>query len=270
MNLVANPRIRSSDIKETFALNGNWGRPEFKFCDKFDKIRYVQHHFGEVLWDQPHAEPEGTGSKSLVMGDFSTSNFHCGCCMETLMHNFPRLKVVVLLRDPIRRAISRYEEQKIFKSWYYEEIKKKSKSVGDYLTKESQAIHSCAQERLSSNDTWTQIREKCVEPSNIVGWSLYDWFVPIVLDVVPPEQLFWVYTEDMANNMRPIVHKIEEFLNVEHYFPEEDFPSFFNVRGHFGWKVAKDPDDNGKEESASADPLQKNKGLLNKLCTIFR
>lgn len=270
MNLVANPSIHSSNIKETFALNGNWGRPEFKFCDTFDKTSYIQYHFGEVLWDQPHAEPEGAGSKSLMMGDFSTSNFHCGCCMETLMRSFPRLKVVVLLRDPIRRAVSRYEEQKIFKSWYYEMIEKMSGSLEEYIVKESQAIHQCAQEGLKSNDTWAEIREKCVEPSNIVGWSLYDWFVPVVLDVVPPEQLFWVYTEDMAENMHSIVLEIEDFLGVEHFSPEEDFPSFFNVRGHFGWKVAKEPDADEKEKSDDSDPLEKNKSALKKLCTIFR
>ncbi|KAG2487034.1 hypothetical protein HYH03_014280 [Edaphochlamys debaryana] len=49
--------------------------------------------------------------RPVLVGDWSATHLSCPCCPEALKKVNPGLKIVVLLRDPIERARSRFREQ---------------------------------------------------------------------------------------------------------------------------------------------------------------
>lgn len=58
------------------------------------------------------AREAATGSElSVLMGEFSATYFGCECCPAAVKKFMPNLRPIVLLRDPVARAQSRYLEQ---------------------------------------------------------------------------------------------------------------------------------------------------------------
>ncbi|PNH09649.1 hypothetical protein TSOC_003734 [Tetrabaena socialis] len=50
-------------------------------------------------------------STDLIVGDWSTTYLSCPCCAAVLQAVNPALKVIIMLRDPVKRALSRFIEQ---------------------------------------------------------------------------------------------------------------------------------------------------------------
>lgn len=266
MNLIAHPRIWGPERKETFALNGNWGEPAAKRCDEFMKNTFMLKWFPRAIDLVKSNDPKTKDFMDhLKLGDFTTSNFHCGCCIETLIRSFPDLKVIVLLRDPIRRSISRYEEQKIFQTWYYFDVQKVANTPEQYLSVESDRIRECIQKGKRNKTPSSRIREECIEPSNIVGWSMYEWFISHILQVVPPNQLMWLYTEDMVSKTAETTRQVEEFLGLE-YFSTNRSSYAYNSLGNLGWKSKASL---GEEQEAHVNDESKD-AHWERYCNIFR
>ncbi|GFR45381.1 hypothetical protein Agub_g6758, partial [Astrephomene gubernaculifera] len=75
------------------------------------RVRYRTANGDFVLYEVPYDQ--------LRVGDWSTSHLSCLCCPLSLKSLNPKMKLIVVLRDPIQRFISRFHEQQSSRSLPY-------------------------------------------------------------------------------------------------------------------------------------------------------
>lgn len=227
-----NPNIAPPIEKELLWFNGD---QEHLRCAEPGEPS--EEEFGlDYLKQFPHVS-----AGSVITGEWSASYFHCSCCPAAFQRLMPQARLIVVLRDPVLRAISRYDEQEEFGN------EPKYESIDVYVDTELPKLEKCLEEADEAEDSVTNVtnvtnvterlrkRFECAGHENILGFSLYpdalqSWLANF-------ENLLVTYTDDLDENPDEVLASIEDFLGLPHY-AYNGTDKVFNRAGDYGWDNA--------------------------------
>eukprot|EP00798_Chlamydomonas_sp_ICE-L_P022848 gene22848-30022_t len=175
---------------------------------------------------------------SKLIGDHTAVLISCHCCAELYYRMNPKAKVIAVLRDPVARSLSRFTELSKFGMKTdlpaLFPLANRHPNLGSYSMVAVQAIKDCLKDIDETPPTLPIIREmmrfRCMQTSNIVGYSVYSVFLRRWLEFFSPEQLLVIYTSEMERDPLETMRKVEEHLGVpQHAYPPEVIGTKFNT-----------------------------------------
>lgn len=127
-NLKMHPRLKSMGLKEVafWQTEGGVG-----MCD----------NSVEMYLEMAAVQRRRFGVETLL-GDFSTTYLSCVCCPSILKQLKPDMKIIIMLREPIKRAISRFVEQQNNRNFAFHGLVA-NKTFSMYSSEAIESINSC-------------------------------------------------------------------------------------------------------------------------------
>jgi tetratricopeptide (TPR) repeat protein len=169
------------------------------------EMDFFSWHFDRGIdWYLAHFPPMPVGEQFLT-GEASPSYFDSLEAPERLYRAFPEVKLVVLLRNPVDRAISQFYRLTDL-NW---EVRSFDRAISDEIA------------RLAQNPAYI-IGE---EPGNYLARGRYIEFIKNWLDFFPKEQLLILRSEDFYAGTATTVKQVLEFLDL----PEYQLPEYQNA-----------------------------------------
>lgn len=174
------------------------------------EIDFWSFYFHRGLdWYQAHfpAIPE---SEKLLTGEASPSYFDSPDTPPRLFHFFPKIKLIVLLRNPVDRAISNY---------YHEvRLKAENMSVEEIINSRLQKLIKTSSSLAKEKDYWNY-RGDYIASSVYLDW-LKEW-----LNIFPREQLLILPSEEFYSDPKITMKQVFNFLDLPDY-QIQDYPKF--------------------------------------------
>ena len=169
------------------------------------EMDFFSWHFDRGIdWYLAHFPPMPVGEQFLT-GEASPSYFDCREAPERLYSAFPEVKLVVLLRNPVDRAISQFYRLSDL-NW---EVRSLDRAISDEVA------------RLAQNPAYI-IGE---EPGNYLARGRYVEFIKNWLAFFPREQLLVLKSEDFYAGAATTLKQVLEFLDL----PEYQLPEYQNA-----------------------------------------
>ena len=161
------------------------------------EMDFFSWHFHRGIdWYLAHFPPMPPGEQFLT-GEASPSYFDSREAPERLYSLFPEAKLILLLRNPVDRAISQFYRLTAL-NW---EARSLDRTISDEI------------ERLDRNPEYI-IGE---EPGNYLARGRYIEFIKNWRTFFPPEQLLILKSEDFYAGAAAIVQQVLEFLDLPEY-----------------------------------------------------
>ncbi|MBD1830240.1 tetratricopeptide repeat protein [Microcoleus vaginatus GB1-A2] len=161
------------------------------------EMDFFSWHFDRGIdWYLAHFPPMPQGEQFLT-GEASPSYFDCREAPERLYTAFPEAKLIVLLRNPVDRAISQFYRLTAL-NW---EARSLDRAISDEV------------ERLNQNPEYI-IGE---EPGNYLARGRYIEFIKNWRNFFPQEQLLILKSEDFYAGAAGTVKQVLEFLDLPEY-----------------------------------------------------
>lgn len=165
------------------------------------EVDFWSWHFNRgINWYLSHFPPLPQG-QHFVTGEASPSYLDFENTPSRIFSVFPQVKLIVLLRNPVDRAISQYHRW-LSLNWEHRSFEA---AINDEL------------ERLKSNPDHI-IGE---EPGNYLSRGRYVEFIKKWLEFFPREQLLIVKSEDFYGDTAAVMKQILEFLGLPEYYLSE-------------------------------------------------
>ncbi|MFS8117077.1 MAG: tetratricopeptide repeat-containing sulfotransferase family protein [Microcoleus sp.] len=169
------------------------------------EMDFFSWHFHRGIdWYLAHFPPMPEGEE-FVTGEASPSYFDCREAPERVYSACPEAKLIVLLRNPVDRAISQFYRLTDL-NW---EGRSLDRAISDEI------------ERLNQNPEYI-IGE---EPGNYLARGRYIEFIKNWLDFFPKQQLLILKSEDFYAGAATTVKQVLEFLDL----PEYQLPEYPNA-----------------------------------------
>ncbi|KAG2489617.1 hypothetical protein HYH03_011897 [Edaphochlamys debaryana] len=262
-NLVVNPAILAyGDKKETFAFNG-------------DRVIVPPRCTIPLeTYIKPAEQQRAAAKRPVLIGDFTATHFACSCCPGIFKLLNPKLKVIVMLRDPIYRAHSRFVEQVQMKKLGNRGYRQPngtevgfnaSRGFAAYVHWALPQLEGCVQRNEAGEDSplGRYLRMQCYMFDHIFGFSMYDVFLENYFRHFPDNQVLVAYMEDMAEDPLGVIRKIEKHLGLPPFAYDKSVGSaVFNAHGGYGWRNASASTDHAGLEWVSTGPADEDKGAL--------
>ena len=137
----------------------------------------------------------------LVTGEVSANYLYSGEAPQRIVELLPQAKLIVLLRNPIERTVSRYHmlwQQRLIKQSFATKITQEINNLDKYL-----AIGEIPREIWENNRN--------------IGNSLYLYHLKRWLDIFPREQLLIVRSEDLYEQPTATLKQIYTFLDMSNH-----------------------------------------------------
>ncbi|MEG4168347.1 MULTISPECIES: sulfotransferase, partial [unclassified Microcoleus] len=161
------------------------------------EMDFFSWHFDRGIdWYLAHFPPMPSGEE-FVTGEASPSYFDYREAPERLYTAFPEAKLIVLLRNPVDRAISQF--------YRLTDLNWEARSLDRVISDEI--------ERLNQNPEYI-IGE---EPGNYLARGRYIEFIKNWRTFFPPEQLLILKSEDFYAGAATTVKQVLEFLDLPEY-----------------------------------------------------
>ncbi len=162
---------------------------ELDFFDReFDRgIDWYLAHFPPI--------PEG---RFFLTGEASANYIYSPHAPQRAFQLFPQLKLIVILRNPVDRTVSRY--YMMFKKG------RRKGAFEEVITSEMRKIQNSIQEKEIPWNSLNQCRN--------VGNSLYIYHLKRWMNLFPREQFLILKSEDLYTHPAALLKQIFEFLNV--------------------------------------------------------
>lgn len=155
----------------------------------------------------PHPEGE------YLTGEASTTYMWYPGIEKVIFNSFPKLKLIILLRNPVKRVISEYNFQVD-------------------LGRENRSLEEMVNSQLDYLESLPDISEITKNPrfDEYLVHSLYVYFIQKWLSVFPKEQLLILKNEDLSTNQDMVMNQTFNFLNL----PPYDFIKYSQkLRGYY-------------------------------------
>jgi len=158
-------------------------------------------------------------------GEFSATYFECACCPRLFKQIVPNAKMLVMLRDPIERAQSRFKEQKAFK-----------RMPPDVEWDSFRDAHLKSLKDCLAMSTDHMQRASCAEQDNVLGWSLHDVFLKHWIDAgYNSGNLHILYLDYWSANATSQMREAESFLGLSPATYIDTVDRSWNTAGNYGW-----------------------------------
>ncbi len=173
--LSQHPQILSPHNKELNFFNKNFNRP----------VSWYLAHFPSIT-DQPR----------FLTGEASPGYFYTRQVDQRLFELFPQTKLILLLRNPVDRAIS----------WYHHSVRIgwEKQTLEEVITNEIDIIEKATEAKLA------------YKPGTL-GEGIYVYKVKRWLSLFPREQLLILKSEDFYANTANVMKQVFDFLGLEFY-----------------------------------------------------
>ena len=192
----------------------------------------------EGEWDSRDVIPTGTSydkdkHKGMVYGDWSDTSFSCSCCAKAMRNTLPRLRPIVVLSEPIERALERYAMENVdshsddTNAANYGGVgacAKTSKSSVQAFKKMKKDLNKCGGFSRSNEDSLSQ----CLDAHPVLGASRYDHYLSLWKDAFP--DLLVLFDEDFSTkeNLEATTRRVEDYLGLNEH-DEYDFTQIWNA-----------------------------------------
>ncbi len=219
--LSQNPWIHTPKQKEYFFWTAKPRRLQQCQFPITDYLRIVHGAWQKVApIVAKAANVTGIGTRKIV-GDFTAAHMSCSCCLENLYRVNSSARVIIVLRDPIQRTLSRFEEQRRLKTRFSHSMNGSLNIWGDYII---DYLDACG---------WDL---RCLEYSNVIGFSYYGPFIRNVHRIFDKNQVLIVYSEDFHENPRETLRKIQKFAGIPDFEVSQDMLNKkYNTQSNIGW-----------------------------------
>lgn len=137
--------------------------------------------------------------QNFITGEATTSYLNYPKIAKNIIDNFPKIQIIILLRNPVERTLSDYY---MF-----------CRDLGETRSIEEAIISKLAN---INNQQQTSVKQK-LELSKYVMRSQYIDLIRQWMEVVPQEQFLILKSEDLFSEPEKIVNQVFEFLAVEPY-----------------------------------------------------
>ncbi|CBN55541.1 MULTISPECIES: tetratricopeptide repeat-containing sulfotransferase family protein [Kamptonema] len=165
------------------------------------EVDFWSWHFNRGIdWYLSHFPPLPQGQHFLT-GEASPSYLDYRDAGQRLFNTFPKVKLIVLLRNPVDRAISQYYRW-VSLNW---ENRSFEEAIADEV------------ERLENNPDYI-IGE---EPGNYLARGMYVEFIKKWLELFPREQLLILRSEDFYEHTAVVMKQVLEFVGLPEYYISE-------------------------------------------------
>ncbi len=145
-----------------------------------------------------HFPPRLKGS-NFVTGEASTSNYHPGIA-KIVFHFFQNIKLVTIIRNPIKRALSRYNFS----------IKDRKTSFSEVIQSELDFLEKIIDFEQAMDDNSIHQKRHC-------GQGLYFYYIKRWMKLFPREQFLILTNEDLAQNPAGVMKQTFNFLGLPEY-----------------------------------------------------
>lgn len=159
----------------------------------------------------------------VVTGDWSDTYFNCACCASTMKKLMPHLRPIVVLRDPVGRAMARYVQENHPTGTPVDAaglsacaLKDNGYTWADTAMKTKEYLEKCMGESVASHSE-TLARE-CLDYHSILGWSMYAEYLEIWQREFP--DMLVLYADDIDENPVGVARAVEKYLGL----PESKLP----------------------------------------------
>ncbi len=158
------------------------------------EVHFFDTHFDKGIdWYLAHF-PAIPTDKNFLTGEATPNYLYFEEAAEKLFNYFPKTKLIVMLRNPIDRAISHYYMAKI--------LGQEKRNLEEIIAKETAIL-----ERIES---------KLLEPGYF-SFSLYVYFLKRWMKFFPREQILILKSEDMYEKPEATMKQVFEFLELPDY-----------------------------------------------------
>ena len=192
----------------------------------------------EGEWDSRDVIPTGTSydkdkHKGMVYGDWSDTSFSCSCCAKAMRNTLPRLRPIVVLSEPIERAMKRYAMENVdihsddtnaANYGGFGACAKTSKSSVQAFKKMKKDLNKCGGFSRSNEDSLSQ----CLDAHPVLGASRYDHYLSLWKDAFP--DLLVLFDKDFSTkeNLEATTRRVEDYLGLNEH-DEYDFTQIWNA-----------------------------------------
>ncbi|KAK3278544.1 hypothetical protein CYMTET_13524 [Cymbomonas tetramitiformis] len=208
-------------------------------------------------------ETHGDSAETFVTGEWSTTYLACPCCPELIHRILPDVRLIVLLRDPIVRSLSRFKEQQA--------VHKVSKEVTgahaalhrfvlghsfrSYTKERLKLTQSCLEGAAALAESRRLAKAvQCAFDDNIFGWSLYSLLLRNYLQYFPRSSLLLLTTEELLAAPLQVMRKVEAHIGIgPHHYNHTEIQTQFNVAGSYGWTNKSTLVTSGKRPASSVE-----------------
>jgi len=156
-------------------------------------------------------------SGDVATGDWSDTYFTCACCATTMKSLMPKLRPIVVLRDPVGRAMARYTEENHPRGTPMEAgglsacaLKENDYSWADTAMKTKAFLEDCLRE--ADGASAQIVARECLDFHSMLGWSMYAEYLEIWLEQFPDTLV--LYADDIAENPAEVAAAVERYLGL--------------------------------------------------------
>lgn len=190
-----------------------------------------------------------------MTGDFTATDAACVCCAAAAHELLPDARLIVLMRDPIERAVSRYREQFTFVQAGAEKVGCDANclqgSLRTYLRVNLPVLAACLRDAST-----VLARAACAESDQVLGWSLYGAMTDNWLAYYPLEQMLLVRSQALADKTLGTLRVIERFLGLAPAnYSQSLLSQRFNTNASYGWSSGSDGSEIAHVEASSSHSL---------------
>lgn len=179
--------------------------PQILLSHKKEIDFYWQHYRRGVKWYLAHF-PSITDRADFLTGEATPNYLRFPQIAQRIKDTFPQTKIILLLRNPVDRAIS----------WHYHKL-------NSGLTKlDLETAIATEIERLATVTEAEIIKTGYYNPDNIIS-SLYFYKIKAWIEVLGREQFLILKSEDFYLNPQQNMEEVFKFLDVPSY-PLEEYP----------------------------------------------
>ncbi|MDE5069556.1 MAG: sulfotransferase, partial [Trichodesmium sp. St4_bin8_1] len=179
------------------------------------EIDFWSFYFHRGLdWYRAHF-PSIPESEKYLTGEASPSYFDAPDVPARLFHFFPRIKLIVLLRNPVDRTISNY----------YHEVRSQaeSMSIEEVINSRLEKLNKISSSFVTEKDYWNY-------QGDYIASSIYlDWLKKW-LNIFPREQLLILPSEKFYSQPKTIMKQVFNFLGLSDYqiqnYPKLNYGSY--------------------------------------------
>jgi len=266
--LAVQPQLQLSPKKEML----HWGPPHGPNSGHFNcSAPYARTYLNDFV--QVRAD------SGNMTGDFTATDIACTCCAPVVRSLAPNIKIIIMFRDPVERAQSRFKEQyalhAVITTHPSEDPSIVQTVKRDGIGCNAQCLRGSMMHHINYNlpilneclatAPSVERRGKCVESQQILGWSLYDTMVNVWLGQFPLKQMMFVSSaalesasvspnDEGLNRTRAVLRAIEQFLGVQPALYSADLlKQRFNTGAAYGWNSSAPSDGDDEESSAYCD-----------------
>ena len=178
-----------------------------------------------------------------VTGEVSATYLGASCAVDTIHGVFPQAKLIALLRDPVKRAMSRFKEQAKLPDRYWSDT---FDDFTNYVERRLPTIKAC----LADAGTDLAKQVTCAQDDTVIGWSMYHIQLQNWLRRYPKSQLLVALTEDLRSEPERVMGRLTSYLGLRP-FKYSDLHAKYNAGDcGYGWNT----NCNGKRPSAPTQP----------------